>query len=41
MGLATETPGDVLDAVNGRTPAIRGRTEEIEAARCLPADMTF
>jgi alkylation response protein AidB-like acyl-CoA dehydrogenase len=39
MGLATETPGDVLDAVNGLTPAIRARAEEIEAARCLPADL--
>src|SRR5215207_3717534 len=39
MGLATETPGDVLDAVNGLTPAIRARADEIEAARCLPADL--
>ncbi len=39
MGLATETPGDVLDAVNGLAPSIRARAEEIEAARCLPADL--
>ncbi len=39
MGLATETPGDVLDAVNGLAPAIRARADEIEAARCLPADL--
>jgi alkylation response protein AidB-like acyl-CoA dehydrogenase len=39
MGLATETPGDVLEAVQGLVPTIRARAQEIEAARCLPADL--
>ncbi len=39
MGLATETPGDVLHAVNGLVPSIRARAQEIEEARCLPADL--